>query len=91
MVARYSTGSADDRHVTLPSNGAATLSRTNPDGWQVEQLTGHNVLIFFPTDNPPGPSTFLVVGRALVGISADGTFTLQSLAGNELDICTALS
>lgn len=85
------TFSGNGNTLRLPSNGAATLSRANPDGSQVLQLSGHNVLFFFPTDNPPGPSTFLVVGRALVGISAGSTFTLQSLAGHELDICAALS
>lgn len=77
--------------VSLPSNGAASLTRTNPDGSSIEQLTGNNVLILFPTDNPAGPSTTLIVGRATVAVSADGVFTVQSISGRQVDICEALA
>jgi hypothetical protein len=62
------TFSGHGNSVSLPSNGAATLTRTSPDGSSTIQLAGNNILILFPTDNPAGPSTTLIVGRATVSI-----------------------
>ncbi len=85
------TFSGNGNSVSFPSNGAATLTRTNPDGSYTEQLTGHNVLILFPTDNPAGPSTTLIVGRVTFSSTADNTFTVQSISGRQVDICAELA
>jgi hypothetical protein len=52
---------------------------------------GHNVVFLFPTDNPPGPSTTLIVGRALIDVSPTGDFDVQSVSGTQTDICALLS
>lgn len=36
------------------ANGAVAHTRFNPDGSQTQVLTGHNIVILFPTDTPPG-------------------------------------
>jgi hypothetical protein len=52
----------------------------------------HNVVILFPTDNPPGPSTTLVVGRAVIIISPPNNhFDVLSVTGQQTDICGLLS
>jgi len=52
---------------------------------------GHNVLILFPTDEPAGPSTTLVVGRAVIAVDANQNFTVQQISGTTTDICAALA
>jgi hypothetical protein len=53
---------------------------------------GHNVLIYFPTDDPAGPSTTLVVGRADIIVDSETShFTRLSRTGNTTDICAALT
>ena len=73
------------------SNGAVMKTYYNPDGSYTQVATGHNVIILFPTDDPPGPSTTLYVGRVAYTIGTDGVFTLQSANGKSTDICAALS
>ena len=63
----------------------------NADGSQTLTVTGHNVLILFPTDVPAGPSTTLYVGRVVFTIGVDQVFTLKSASGKATDICAALS
>jgi hypothetical protein len=63
----------------------------NADGSQTVTVTGHNVLILFPTDVPAGPSTTLYVGRVVCTIGVDQVFTLKSTSGKATDICAALS
>jgi hypothetical protein len=77
--------------VALPANGAVTKTVSNADGSQTVTLTGHNVLILFPTDVPAGPSTTLYVGRVVYTVDGDGVFTLVSTSGRARDICAALS
>jgi hypothetical protein len=72
-------------------NGSVLDTVTHPDGSQTVTLTGHNVLILFPSDIPAGPSTTLYVGRVVVNIDPSGTFTLVSTSGTATDICAALS
>ena len=54
-------------------------------------LTGHNVLILFPSDVPAGPSTTLYVGRVVFTADVNGIFTLVSTSGTSTDLCAALS
>jgi hypothetical protein len=72
------------------SNGATQHTTYNLDGSYTQKITGHNVLIMFPTDIPAGPSTTLYVGRVVYTVAPDGVFTLQSASGKKTDICAAL-
>jgi hypothetical protein len=85
------TNLATTATLALPANGAVTNTVINADGSQTVTLTGHNVLILFPTDVPAGPSTTLYVGRVVFTIGVDGVFTLRSTSGRATDICAALS
>jgi hypothetical protein len=85
------TNLSNDATIALPANGAVTNTVFNADGSQTVTVTGHNVLILFPTDVPAGPSTTLYVGRVVFTVGVDGVFTLQSTSGTATDICAALS
>jgi hypothetical protein len=78
---------------SLKANGSVIHTTVNPDGSSTVADTGHNVVILFPTDVPPGPSTTLYVGRLVFTISPppDNVFTVQSFSGHTTDICDALS
>jgi hypothetical protein len=77
--------------LSLKANGAVTHIAFNPDGSSTWVTTGHNILILFPTDVPPGPSTTLYVGRVVFTVDGSGVFTVQNDSGNSVDICAALS
>jgi hypothetical protein len=77
--------------IALPANGAVSRTVINADGSQTVTVTGHNVLILFPTDVPAGPSTTLYVGRVVFTVDVNGVFTLVSTSGTATDICAALS
>ncbi len=72
------------------SNGAVSHITYNPDGSETDKLTGHNVLILFPSDFPPGPSTTLIAGRLVFTVDTEGVFTVQDVSGKTTDICAAL-
>jgi autotransporter passenger strand-loop-strand repeat protein len=82
-----STGSS----LTLPSNGSVQRTTINSDGTQTVVSTGHNVVVFFPTDIPAGPSTTLYVGQIVFTIDTSGVFTLQSTSGTTTDLCALLA
>lgn len=71
-------------------NGTVTWTTLNADGSVTQELTGHNVIVMYPTDQPAGPSTTLYVGRVILNIDAFGTFTLMSTSGAATDICAIL-
>lgn len=79
--------------LSLMGNGSVSHTTYNPDGSQSVSAEGHNVLILFPSDLPPGvgPSTQQYVGRVLYTVDASGTWTLQKVRGRIVDICEALS
>ena len=68
----------NDNVLALPSNGSVQRTTINDDGTTTFVITGHNVLILFPTDIPAGPSTTLYVGRLVYTVDPSGVFTLQS-------------
>ena len=72
------------------SNGAVNRTTLNPDGSSDSEVTGHNVLILFPTDSPPGPSTTLYVGRVEFHTDAFFNTTVLSTSGKSTDICALL-
>jgi hypothetical protein len=73
------------------ANGSVSHVTFNPDGSFTQELTGHNVLILFPTDIPAGPTTTLYVGRVVFTSDPSFNFTLQSVSGNSTDVCAAVS
>ena len=77
----------------LMGNGSVSHTTYNPDGSSTVSATGHNVIILFPTDFPPGvgPSTKQYVGRVVYTVAEDETWTLQKVSGKTTDICAALS
>ena len=87
------TDLADPTHTyTLEGNGAVSWTRIDASGAARLTMTGHNVLIYFPTDVPAGPSTTLVVGRENISVDlATSQFTLLSRSGRTVDICAALT
>jgi hypothetical protein len=85
------TNLSNDATIALRANGAVMHTVFNSDGSQTVTVTGHNVLILYPTDVPAGPTTTLYVGRVVYTIDPDGVWTLESTSGKDTDICAALS
>ena len=77
--------------LSLAPNGAVTQVTVHPDGSSTWMTTGHNVLILFPTDEPAGPSTTLIVGQTVFNVDARENFTVLKVSGKSTDICAALS
>lgn len=75
----------------IAGNGSVTHTTINADGSSTNKATGHNVIVLFPTDQPPGPSTIQYVGQIVYTIDTNGVFTLQKQKGRTIDICAALS
>ncbi|MDC5698770.1 hypothetical protein OO014_16060 [Intrasporangium calvum] len=80
-----------DATVSFRSNGAVAQTTYADDGTMSVRMMGHNVLILFPTDNPPGPTSTLYIGQVTFTVDADEVATIQSTSGKEIDICAALS
>jgi hypothetical protein len=85
------TNASTGAQFVADTPGSVTRVSFNPDGTQTWVTTGHNVLILFPTDVPPGPSTTLTVGQVVFTVDAEGVFTLRKTAGKTTDICAELS
>jgi hypothetical protein len=77
--------------LTLRSSGSVERTTVNSDGTRTVVSTGHNVVIFFPTDIPAGPSTTLYVGQIVYTVDASEVFTLQSTSGTTTDLCALLA
>ncbi len=73
------------------SNGAVNQVTFNLDGSVTQKATGHNLLILFPNDFPPGPKTTLYAGRFVLRVDVNNVFTVIEESGNKTDICAALS
>ncbi|HEY3259271.1 MAG TPA: hypothetical protein VGJ95_03235, partial [Pseudonocardiaceae bacterium] len=84
------TNLATGKVVQLASNGSVSWATINSDGTTTVEITGHNVLILFPTDTPPGPSTTLYIGRVVYTVAPGDIFTLQSTSASTTDICALL-
>jgi hypothetical protein len=82
------TNIASGETLELRSNGSVQRTTFYPDGTATVQSTGHNVVILFLTDDPPGPSTTLYTGRLVYTVTQPGdVFTVQSASGRTTDIC----
>ncbi len=72
------------------SGSVSQITSTAASTYQ-QTLTGHNVLILFPTDVPAGPSTTLYIGKVTYSVDRDGVFTVTQRSGSATDICALLS
>jgi len=79
------------RTFATKSNGAVTQVIKGPNGLDTYNSTGHIVIILFPSDFPPGPSTTLYVGHVEYTVDVNFTFTLLRSSGKNTDICAELS
>lgn len=77
--------------LATPATGAVTRTVPGADGGSTVTMMGANVLIMWPTDSPPGPSTTLYIGRVVITMDAQANTTLISAAGRSLDVCAAIS
>ncbi|HEX5858097.1 MAG TPA: hypothetical protein VFY91_08320 [Microbacterium sp.] len=84
------TNESSGATFSSPSNGGATRTEFHPDGSRTVTLTGHNLLIMFPTDVPAGPTTELYVGRVTIDIDTDAVFTITSSSAKTVDVCEEL-
>jgi hypothetical protein len=84
-----------DATFSTTANGSVYHTRYNSDGTETTSAVGHNVLVFYDTDLPPGvgPSTKQYVGRIVytVGPAPEFIWTLEKVSGRTVDICAALS
>jgi hypothetical protein len=74
-----------------PRGGSLVQFIDNNDGTTRAVATGVNLLILFPTDNPPGPSATLYQGRVDVTIDSMGDWTVDKASGRATDVCALLS
>jgi hypothetical protein len=66
-------------------------SKVIANGLETVTATGHNGLILFPSDVPPGPTATQYTGRIVYTVDATGVFTLVSASNEGTDICAALT
>ena len=85
------TNTDTDATYFSKSNGTNTTTRSNPDGSTTMTFTGHNGIVMYPTDLPPGPSTTLYSGQVVVNIDSAGNWTIEKESGKKIDICAQLS
>jgi hypothetical protein len=77
--------------LTVPTDGSVESIKLLPDGTQRWTVTGHNAIVWFPTDIPPGPATIVYSGRVSFSVDASGgVSTLGKTAGTSFDVCRAL-
>ena len=78
------------KSVTFPTNGSVTKTKVYPDGSADFQLTGKNLFVLFPGDDP-GPSTILYTGRVTFSNDIAGVSTVTSTSGTQRDICAEIA
>jgi hypothetical protein len=86
------TNLLNGKSISTNNNGSSGLVETyEADGTVVITMRGHALIIWFPTDNPPGPWTSLLSGHLVYSQSPDGVGSLLSMNGNATDVCTELT
>jgi hypothetical protein len=86
------TNLATGKTLTTDSSGVAWRTTTYlPDGSAKFENAGHSVLVLWPTDITPGPSTTLYTGRVTITANSAGQYKLESVSGRAVDVCAALS
>lgn len=86
------TNLLNNKSISTNNNGASQLVETHQaDGTAVITARGHALIIWFPTDLPPGPWTSLLSGHLVYSLSPVGVGSLLSMNGNSTDVCAALT
>lgn len=85
------TNTENGKSISFNTSGSVSKTTVNPDGTSTVRASGHNGLIFFPSDVPAGPSTTQYTGTVVYNIDINGTWTLVSTSGPAVDVCAALS
>ena len=87
------TNSASGVTLTVKTGGSVEHITPNANGTQTWVTSGHELVILFPTDTPPGPATTLYIGRLVFTFDpSSSTFLgIQSFTGRSIDICAALA
>lgn len=85
------TNTENDKSISFDTSGSVSNTTRNPDGTYTVRASGHNGLIFFPSDEPPGPSTTQYIGTIVYNIDKNGAWTLVSTSGQAVDVCAALT
>jgi len=85
------TNLSNSQTLSLRSNGSVNKTTVNADGTATVQVTGNSVLIMYPSDLPPGPTSTLYAGRVVFTVDASGNFALLGTYGKSTDICAALA
>ena len=87
------TNALTDTSVTFKTGGSVMRTTPNPDGTYTQTLTGHNIVISYPTDNPPGPRSTLYLGNVVFTISDPVNniiLGIEHTSGKQVDICAIL-
>ena len=77
--------------LAVKGNGSVSHTSVGADGVMTVSSTGHNGLIMFSTDIPPGPTSTLYSGRIVYTIDANFITTLKQTSGKSTDICAVLA
>lgn len=84
------TNRINNTQLKIFSKGGMSKTSPNPDGTQTGELNGHSLIILFPTDAPPGPTSTLYEGKLTYAIDAHDNWKLGLLAGHKVDLCKEL-
>jgi hypothetical protein len=82
-----------DTSVTFKTGGSVSRTTPNPNGTYTLTNTGHDIVIFYPTDEPPGPRSTLYLGRVVFTITDPVSNTIlgiEQTSGKQVDICAIL-
>lgn len=82
---------ATGQRLSTPGLGSTRMVTKHADGTETRVLTGHSLLILFPTDYPSGPSTTLYTGRVVFTVDTEENFHLQKVSARSFDVCAAIS
>jgi len=87
------TNAANGVTLSVKTGGSVEHIAPNADGTQTWVTTGHELVILFPSDTPPGPATTLYIGRLVFRFDPSSSTFLgfQSFTGRSIDICAALA
>ena len=79
--------------VSIKTSGSVTSAVLGPDGvTETRTATGHNGLLLFPSDDPPGPTTTQYNGRIVYTYNTQtGFIQVIETSGHARDICAELS
>ena len=78
--------------ISLKTGGSVAQIIPNSDGSETWINTGHNVVVFFPSDVPAGPATTLYIGKLVFRLNPSENMIdgIESFSGKSTDICAVL-